>query len=118
MVDIDRDRAQALGITPQQVQDALYSAFGPREVSVIYAPANQYSVILELEPQYQRSPDALSKLYVRSVDGRAGAARHGGGTHRQVGAAADQPLRAAPRGDDFVQPRPGYSLGQAADAGE
>ena len=42
MVDIDRDRALALGVTPQQVQDALFSAFGQRQVSVIYAPANQY----------------------------------------------------------------------------
>ena len=69
MVDIDRDRAQALGVTPEQVQDALFSAFGTRQVSVIYAPANQYSVILEVEPQYQRTPDALSKLYVRSSHG-------------------------------------------------
>ncbi|HMC98088.1 MAG TPA: efflux RND transporter permease subunit, partial [Flavobacteriales bacterium] len=50
MVDIDRDRAQTLGITPQQVQDALFSAYSRRQVSVIYAPANQYSVILEVLP--------------------------------------------------------------------
>ena len=56
MVDIDRDRALALGITPQQVQNALFSGFSQREVSVIYAPANQYSVILELLPEYQRNP--------------------------------------------------------------
>src|ERR1035437_2168224 len=42
----------------------LYSAYGTREVSVIYAPADQYSVIMEVEPQYQRTPDALSKLYI------------------------------------------------------
>jgi HAE1 family hydrophobic/amphiphilic exporter-1 len=69
MVDIDRDRAQALGVTPEQLQDALYSAFGTRQVSVIYAPADQYQVILELEKQYQRTPDALSRLYVRSSAG-------------------------------------------------
>ena len=56
MVDIDRDRAQALGVTPEQIQDALYSAYGTREVSVIYAPADQYSVIMEAEPQYQPEP--------------------------------------------------------------
>ena len=55
MLDIDRDRALALGVTAQQVQDALFSGFSQREVSVIYAPANQYSVILELLPQYQRT---------------------------------------------------------------
>jgi len=67
---MDRDRAQALGVTPVQIQDALYSAYGTREVSVIYAPADQYSVIMEVEPQYQRTPDALSKLYIRSSTGR------------------------------------------------
>jgi HAE1 family hydrophobic/amphiphilic exporter-1 len=69
MVDMDRDRAQALGVTPVQIQDALYSAYGTREVSVIYAPADQYSVIMEVDPQYQRTPDALSKLYIRSSTG-------------------------------------------------
>ena len=69
MVDIDRDRTLALGVTPQQVQDALYSAFGTRQVSVIYAPADQYSVIMEVLPKYQQSPEALSKLYVRSSSG-------------------------------------------------
>ena len=70
MVDIDRDRALALGITPQQVQDSLFSAFSQREVSVIYAPANQYSVILELLPQYQNNPTDLSQLYIRSNTGK------------------------------------------------
>ena len=85
MVDIDRDRAQALGVTPQQVQDALYSAFGTRQVSTIYAPANQYAVILEVEPQYQRTPDALSKLYVRSSGGRWCRWIPWSRLHRQVG---------------------------------
>jgi HAE1 family hydrophobic/amphiphilic exporter-1 len=69
MVDIDRDHALALGVTPQAVQDSLFSGFSQREVSVIYAPANQYSVILELLPKYQRSPEALSKVYLRSSNG-------------------------------------------------
>ena len=65
-VEIDRNRALSLGVTPQQIQEALYGAFGGREVSVIYAPANQYSVIMEVEPRYQRTPEGLSKIYVRS----------------------------------------------------
>src|SRR5258708_23852232 len=69
MVDIDRDRALSLGVTPQQIQDALYTAYGNRQVSTIYTPANEYAVITEVEPQYQRSPEALSKLYVRSAQG-------------------------------------------------
>ncbi|HYI97389.1 MAG TPA: efflux RND transporter permease subunit, partial [Bryobacteraceae bacterium] len=68
-LEIDRDRALALGVTPQQIQNALASSFGSREVSTIYAPANQYSVILETEPKYQRNPESLSKLYLRSSEG-------------------------------------------------
>ena len=97
--DIDRDRATSLGVTPEQIQYALYGAYGNRQVSTSYAPANQYSVILEVEPEYQRNPEALSKLYLRSSTGQAGAARHGGGPHAHGGSAADQPLRPAPGGD-------------------
>jgi HAE1 family hydrophobic/amphiphilic exporter-1 len=69
-VDIDRDKALALGVSPQQVQDALYTAYGSRQVSTIYTPANEYRVIVEVEPQYQRTPEALSKLYIRSSGGQ------------------------------------------------
>ena len=68
-VDIDRDRAQTFGVTPDQIQNALYTAYGTRQASTIYTPSNEYQVILEVEPQYQRNPDALSKLYVRSAKG-------------------------------------------------
>ena len=69
MVEIDRDRALSLGVTPDQIQNALYTAFGSRQVSTIYTPSNEYQVITEVQPQYQRSPEALSKLYVRSSQG-------------------------------------------------
>jgi HAE1 family hydrophobic/amphiphilic exporter-1 len=69
-VDINRDKALALGVSPQLVQDALYTAYGSRQVSIIYTPANEYRVITEVEPQYQRTPEALSKLYIRSAGGQ------------------------------------------------
>jgi len=69
-MDIDRDRASALGISAQQVEDALYYAYGSRQVSTIYAPTNQYQVIMEVEPQYQLDPSALSLLYIRSSAGQ------------------------------------------------
>ncbi len=69
-VQIDRDKASALGVTAQQVEDALYSAYGSRQVSTIYAPNNQYRVIVELEPRYQRDASALSMLYIRSTTGK------------------------------------------------
>ena len=65
-VDLDRDRAAALGISPRQVDEALYDAYGTRQVSTIFTPNNQYWVILELLPQYQRDVSALRLLNVRS----------------------------------------------------
>jgi HAE1 family hydrophobic/amphiphilic exporter-1 len=69
VVDIDRDRASSLGVTADQVENALYDAYGQRQVSTIYTPTNQYWVMMELLPQYQRDPDALGLLYVRSSNG-------------------------------------------------
>jgi len=69
-VKINRDRASTLGITAQQVEDALYTAYGARQISTIYAPANTYRVVTELQPQYQADPSVLSMLYVRSSGGQ------------------------------------------------
>jgi len=69
-VEIDRDKASTLGVSASQIENALYSAYGSRQVSTIFAPNNQYRVIMELEPQYQRDPSSLSMLYVRSGSGR------------------------------------------------
>ncbi len=68
-VQVDRDRAVALGVTAQQVEDALFTAFGTRQVSTIYAPTDEYRVIMELRPEDQRDSGALSKLYIRSSNG-------------------------------------------------
>jgi hydrophobic/amphiphilic exporter-1 (mainly G- bacteria), HAE1 family len=69
-VMIDRDRASALGVTAEQIENALYNAYGDRWVSTIYAPTNQYKVILEVEDRWQRDAAALSRLYVRSSQGQ------------------------------------------------
>jgi len=69
-LEIDRDRAAALGITAQQIEESLYSAYGARQVSTIYSPTNQYRVVMELAPQYQMDPSALGMLYVRSNTGQ------------------------------------------------
>ena len=68
-VRIDRDRATSLGVSVQQIEQALYDAYGSRQVSTIYTPNNQYWVILELLPEYQRDPAALQLLYLRSQRG-------------------------------------------------
>ncbi|MBV8139065.1 MAG: efflux RND transporter permease subunit [Deltaproteobacteria bacterium] len=68
-VDIDRDKAHVLGVSAQSIEDALYTAYGARQISTIYAPNNEYWVIMEVEPQYQLDPSTLSLLYVRSSGG-------------------------------------------------
>jgi HAE1 family hydrophobic/amphiphilic exporter-1 len=114
MVDIDRDRALAMGVTPQQVQDALFSAYSQREVSVIYAPANQYTVILELDPKYQRTPDSLSKLYLRSSQGSLVPLETMVKTRRQTGPLNINHFGQLPAVTLSFNLRPGYALGQAA----
>src|SRR5437867_10305677 len=69
-VEVDRDRASALGVSAQQVEDALYTSYGSRWISTIYAPNNEYRVLMELLPEHQRDSADLSLLYVRSSSGR------------------------------------------------
>jgi HAE1 family hydrophobic/amphiphilic exporter-1 len=68
-VEIDRERASALGISAQQIEMALNNAYGSRQVSTIYTATNQYWVILELAPRYQTDPSVMPMLYVRSSTG-------------------------------------------------
>src|SRR5947207_3480826 len=71
-VDIDRDKASSLGITAQQIEDALNSAYGTRQISTIYATSNEYQVILEVKPEYQQDPEALGQLYIHATPSAAG----------------------------------------------
>jgi len=68
-VNIDRDKASALGVSAQQIEDALYTAYGQRQISTIYAPNDEYWVVMELADKYQADPAALSMLYVHSSSG-------------------------------------------------
>jgi len=68
-VTIDRDRAAALGITADQLENSLYNAYGGRQVSTIYTSTNQYQVILQTQDKYQRDPSALNLLYLRTAKG-------------------------------------------------
>jgi HAE1 family hydrophobic/amphiphilic exporter-1 len=69
-VNVDRDRATAFGVSVDQVRQALFSAFGARQISTIYGQANAYPVILEALPEDQRDETGLAKLYIRSSTGR------------------------------------------------
>jgi HAE1 family hydrophobic/amphiphilic exporter-1 len=69
-VHIDRNLAQSVGVTPDQIANTLYDAYGNRRVTTIQTSADQYDVILEVLPQYQRNPTALRDLYIRSSQGK------------------------------------------------
>ena len=69
LVEIDRNTASRMGITPQLITDTLYDAFGQRQVSTMFTQLNQYRVILEVMPEFQKGPDALQALEVRGTGG-------------------------------------------------
>jgi multidrug efflux pump len=71
MLVIDRVTASRLGITPQQIVDTLYDAFGQRQIATLFTQLNQYHVILEALPEFQRNPAQLQNIYVRSAGGGA-----------------------------------------------
>ena len=66
---IDRDTASRLGVVPADIDNALYDAYGQRQVSTIFTQLNQYHVVLEVDPQFQQDPEALKNLYVKSSNG-------------------------------------------------
>jgi HAE1 family hydrophobic/amphiphilic exporter-1 len=68
-VEIDRDKASALGVTAQQIENALYDAFGEKQASTIYADVAEYWVVFEVEPQFQLEPAALARIYITSSFG-------------------------------------------------
>jgi HAE1 family hydrophobic/amphiphilic exporter-1 len=68
-IDIDRDKAAALGVNTRDIEDTLYYYYGTRQISTIYAPNNDYAVVMELKPEFQKDQNALSSLYVKSDNG-------------------------------------------------
>ncbi|HTW65819.1 MAG TPA: efflux RND transporter permease subunit [Bryobacteraceae bacterium] len=115
-VDINRDRAHTLGVTADQIQNALFTAYGTRQVSTIYTPSNEYQVILEVEPQYQRNPEALSKLYVRSAGGTLVPLDTLVAVHRTVGPLSVNHYGQLPAATISFNLQPGFALGDAATA--
>jgi len=68
-VDIDRDKAATLGVSAHQIESAFYTAYGPRQISTIFAPNNQYDVLMELADPFQKDPASMDLLYIRSKNG-------------------------------------------------
>jgi HAE1 family hydrophobic/amphiphilic exporter-1 len=112
-VDIQRDRAATLGITPQQIEDALYSAFGSRQVSTIYTPTNQYYVIMEVAQEFQRDASALSLIYLRSRGGKLVSLDTVASLRRDVGPLTVAHLGQLPAVTFSYNLKQGISLGEA-----
>jgi len=70
ILNIDREKAAALGLSAEQIRTTLYNSFGSRQVATIYTASNDYAVILEFDPSFQQHADDLSKVYVRSSTGQ------------------------------------------------
>ncbi len=103
-VEMNRDKLSTLGLSATQVENALYNAYGTRQVSQIYAPNNQYQVILRVAPQFQRDPAAMSLLHIRSNSGRLIPLESVAQMKTAVGSLPGQPLRPAAGGDHRLQP--------------
>ncbi|HZI83294.1 MAG TPA: efflux RND transporter permease subunit [Casimicrobiaceae bacterium] len=112
-VDIDRNRAASLGVSAQEVENTLYDAYGSRQVSTIYAPTNQYWVVMELLPRFQADPSALSLLYVRSNTGALVPLNSVAKLKPTIGPLAINHLGQLPAVTISFDLKPGVSLSQA-----
>jgi hydrophobic/amphiphilic exporter-1 (mainly G- bacteria), HAE1 family len=112
-LDMDRDRISSLGLTVNQVETALYNAYGTRQVSQIYAPNNQYQVILGVAPEFQKDPASLSMLYVRSTNGKLVPLNAVAKVTTGAGALSVSHTGQLPSVTISFNLRPGYALGDA-----
>jgi len=115
-VQIDRDAAQAKGVSALQVEDALYYAYGQRQVSTIYTANNQYWVVVEVDPRFQRDPALLSKLYVSSSRGGLVPLESVAKLTRTLGPLSVNHSGQLPSVTISFNLRPGVSLGDAVNA--
>ncbi|MBI3664590.1 MAG: efflux RND transporter permease subunit [Acidobacteria bacterium] len=115
VVEIDRDKAASLGLSAQQVEEALYTSYASRQISTIYASNNQYRVIAELLPEYQADPNALSMLYIRSSTGQLVPLNAVAGLRRTVGPLTVNHLGQLPAVTLSFNLKPGVALGDAVE---
>jgi HAE1 family hydrophobic/amphiphilic exporter-1 len=117
-LDIDRERAAALGVTARAIETALYDAYGSRQVSSIDKPSNQYEVISEVLPEAQRDPAALSQLYVAGAGGALVPLGAVAGVSPGIGPLSVNHAGQVPAVTLSFNLAPGVSLGEATDAVE
>jgi len=114
-VVLDRDRAAALNLNWQSIASTLYDAFGPQLTSTIYSPTNQYQVLLEMLPSYQRFTDGLKMIYLRSSSGQLVPLLSVAKLVEDAGPQSIPHSGQLPSVTLSFAPKPGVSLGQATD---
>ncbi|MGO8991363.1 MAG: efflux RND transporter permease subunit [bacterium] len=112
-VEIDRDKASSLGVTAEQIEDALSTSYSSKQISTILAPNNEYQVIMELEPKYQLDPSALGMLYIRSSSGQLVPLNAVAILTRSVGPLTVSHLGQLPAVTLSFNLKPGVSIGDA-----
>ncbi|MDZ8263235.1 efflux RND transporter permease subunit [Nostoc sp. ChiQUE01b] len=115
-VQVDHNKAATLGITAQQVEQTLSAAYGSSQVSTIYTPNDQFYVILEVKPEFQRDPSALSMLYVQSSTGKLVPLSAIANITQNVGPLTVTHVAQLPSATISFDTLPGTSLSQATDA--
>ncbi|MCX5763356.1 MAG: efflux RND transporter permease subunit [Gemmatimonadetes bacterium] len=112
---LNRDRAALYGVTPEQIETALYNAYGSRQVSTIYTANNEYWVVMELLPEFQRDLSALDLLYVRGKTGKLVPLSSVTTVERNIGPMLVNHTSQQPSVTISFNLKPGYALGQATD---
>ncbi|HOE15797.1 MAG TPA: efflux RND transporter permease subunit [Syntrophorhabdaceae bacterium] len=115
-IEVDRDKASALGLSLEQIQNTFFSAYASRKISTIYGELNQYYVILEVQPRFKEDPSALSYLYVKSNQGKQvplGTVAHIIETLGPLNVNHTGQLNSATVAFNL---KPGHSIGEAVDA--
>ena len=115
-IDINRDKASAMGVTAQQIEDALSTAYSDRQVSTIYAPNNAYRVVMSVKPDFQFDPSGLSMLYIRSSNNQLVPLDTVAHVSRTLGPMAINHLGQLPAVTMSFNLKPGVSLGDAVNA--
>ncbi|MFG1346341.1 efflux RND transporter permease subunit [Xanthobacter autotrophicus DSM 431] len=114
-IELDRDKAAALGISEQKLRDALYSQFGTRQVATLSTSTNQYQIILEAQPRFQRDPNDVGRVYLRTSSGAVVPLETVANIRRTVGPLSIQHQQQQPSVTISFNLAPGTSLGQAVE---
>lgn len=115
-IDLDKDKAAALGITEDQLRQALYTQFGTRQIATLYTPTNQFAVIVEAQPRFQRDAGDLGRVYLRTTSGSVVPLETVAEIRRTVGPLQIAHQQQQPAVTISFNLAPGVALGQAVDA--